>query len=154
MMLTSILNMILRRSSRAAKTGQEFLETLKSDAAEGFLQLLLNLMGLVFCLDKEFRRNIDGFAGRYLFCSRDGQISVAAIFNNSRLTVKEARIDDTDVTVMFRNSKALMEYLLSPKPDILGSLLRQDVVVDGNLNYLYKFAYLAKHLQLKVSGQV
>ena len=153
-MLTSLLNFILRRSSRAAKKGQALLETLKSEAAEEFLQILLHLMGLVFWLDKEFRRNIDGFTGRYLFCSRDGQISVAAIFKKSRLKVKEARIDKTDVTVMFRNSKALMEYLLSPKPDILGSLLRQDVVVDGNLNYLYKFAYMAKHLQLRVSGQI
>jgi hypothetical protein len=48
----------------------------------------------------------------------------------------------------------LMGFLLSPKPDILGSMLRQDISIDGNLNYLYKFAYMAKHLQLKVTGKL
>ena len=30
-----------------------------------------------------------------------------------------------------RNARALLNYLLSPKPDIIGSLLKQDVVLDG-----------------------
>ncbi len=30
---------------------------------------------------------------------------------------------------------------------ILDSLLKQDVIITGNLNYLFKFAYMAKHLQ-------
>ena len=47
-----------------------------------------------------------------------------------------------------------MNYLLSPKPDILGSVLRQDVMVSGNLNYLYKFAYMAKRLQLMATGKI
>ncbi len=62
-------------------------------------------------------------------------------------------IDNTNVTVTFRNDKALMNYILSPKPDILGSILRQDVTIDGNFNYLYKFAYMAKRLQLMATGR-
>jgi hypothetical protein len=31
-------------------------------------------------------------------------------------------------------------------------MLRQDVAVDGNLNYLYKFAFMAKRLQLMATG--
>ena len=33
-----------------------------------------------------------------------------------------------------------------------GIYLNKSVVVDGNLHYLYKFAYMAKHLQLRISG--
>ena len=109
-------------------------------------------MSLVFFLNKDFKRNIENFNGRYLFKSRDNKITVAAVFRDNRMKVYEKAIDRTNITVTFRNSKALMDYLLSPKPDILGSILRQDVTIDGNLNYLYKFAYMAKHLQLMVTG--
>jgi hypothetical protein len=69
------------------------------------------------------------------------------------MTVKDSVVDDPHVTINFRNPKALREYILSSKPDILGALLRQDVVPDGNLNYLYKFAFMAKRLQLMATGR-
>ncbi len=148
-MWQTLLNKILLRGQRAESAAKQFLESLKSEAAEGFLELLLKLMSLVFYIDPGFRRNIENFQGRYLFRSQDRGITVAAVFQDSRLKVSQEEIKDTNVTVIFRNGKALMNFLLSPKPDILGSLLRQDLSIDGNLNYLYKFAYMAKHLQLK-----
>jgi ubiquinone biosynthesis protein UbiJ len=153
-MWDNLLNMILMRSRRAQKAAQDFMEALQSEKAEKFLEVLLKLMGLVFYLDKDFRRNIRDFDGRYLFRSQDRQITVAAVFKDNRLKVTEEEIGDTHMTVIFRNAKALMGFLLSPKPDILGSMLRQDISIDGNLNYLYKFAYMAKHLQLKVTGKL
>jgi hypothetical protein len=151
-MWENLLNFILMRSRRAAKAAEKFVQVLASEGAEEFLKVLLKLMGLVLLLDKDFRRNIQNFNGRYLFRSRDRQITVAAVFKDNRLKVSEKEIGDTHMTVVFRNAGALMDFLLSPKPDILGSMLRQDVTIDGNLNYLYKFAYMAKHLQLKVTG--
>lgn len=151
-MWDKFLNMILMRSRRAQSAARKFIETLQSEKAEGFLEVLLKLMGLVFYLDKDFQRNIRDFNGRYLFRSQDRQITVAAVFKDNRLKVTEEEIGDTHMTVIFRNAKTLMGFLLSPKPDILGSMLRQDITIDGNLNYLYKFAYMAKHLQLKVTG--
>jgi hypothetical protein len=151
-MWEKFLNFILMRSRRAGKAAEKFIQVLASEGAEEFLEVLLKLMGLVLRLDKDFRRNIQNFNGRYLFRSRDRQITVAAVFKDSRLKVSEEAIGDTHMTVVFRNAKALMGFLLSPKPDILGAMLRQDVTIDGNLNYLYKFAYMAKHLQLKVTG--
>lgn len=47
-----------------------------------------------------------------------------------------------------------MDFLLTPRPDIIGAVLRQDVCVDGNLNYLYKFAFMARRLQLKATGGI
>lgn len=147
-----IKDFILLRALRAKRFEKKFLTSLESEFAEEFLQLLLKLMGLVFFLDKDFRKNIKGFNGKYFFKSRDNSITMAAVFKKNKLKVREKSIDDANITVTFRNAKALMNYLLSPKPDILGSMLRQDVVIDGNLNYLYKFAYMAKHLQLMVTG--
>jgi hypothetical protein len=151
-MWQALINLILMRGSRARKAAQRFMQALESETAETFLEVLLKLMGLVFFLDRDFRRNIQDFNARYLFCSQDRQITVAAVFKNRRLKVREEWIDNTHITVCFRDAKALMGLLLTPKPDILGSMLRQDITLDGNLNYLYKFAYMAKHLQLKVTG--
>ena len=153
-MLENISNFILLRSFRANRVQKQFINCIESEFAEEFLELLLKLMSLFFFLNKDFRKNIKHFNGRYLFQSKHDRITVAAIFKNNKLKVSEKKIDNTNVTVTFRNAKALMNYLLSPKPDILGSILRQDVTIDGNFNYLYKFAYMAKHLHLIVTGKV
>ncbi len=133
---------------------KKFTDSLASEFAEDFLLLLLNLMSAVFLFDPNFRRNIEHFQGRYQFKSKDGLITVAALFGNNRLKVREEEIPDPDITVYFKDGKALMAYLLTPKPDILGSILRQEVSLDGNLNYLYKFAFMAKRLQLMATGAI
>lgn len=131
---------------------EKFGDCLTSEFAEEFLKLLLGLMSVVFVFDQGFRKNIEGFKGRYQFKSTDGCITVAALFDKGVLDVREEEIPDPDITVNFKNGKALMGYLLTPKPDILGSMLRQEVSLNGNLNYLYKFAFMAKRLQLMATG--
>ncbi|NOZ24734.1 MAG: hypothetical protein GXO94_01380 [Nitrospirae bacterium] len=153
-MFDKILDWLTLRPLRMKRLRKRFLKCLESEAAEEFLEMLLKFMSLAFLLDRDFRRNIEGFNGRYLFKSRDNSITVAVIFEDGRMKVHEKVLEDTNVTVVFRNGKALMGYLLSPKPDILGSLLRQDVTFNGNLNYVYKFAYMAKRLQLMATGEV
>ena len=133
---------------------KEIFESFDSEVTEEFLELLLNAMRISFIFNEDFRNNIEGFEGRYLFKSRDGKITVAAIFKNGKMHVKENEIGDTDITVSFKNAKALRAFIFSPKPDILGSILRQDVLVDGNFNYMYKFAFMAKRLQLLMTGQL
>ncbi len=133
---------------------KNFSDCLTSEFAEDFLQLLLGLMSVVFMIDKDFRKNIEGFNGRYQFKSKDGNITVAALFEDGRLEVREDEIPNPDITVLFKDGKALMGYLLTPKPDILGSMLRQEVSIDGNLNYLYRFAFMAKRLQLMAAGAI
>ena len=153
-MLEKALNFILLRNTRAKRAADKFIESIGSELAEGFLDLLLRLMSLVFMVNKKFRRNIEDFNGRYLFMSKDKRITRAAIFQNGKMKVIKNETDRPNVTIIFRNGKILMNFLLSPKPDILGSMLRQDVSINGNLNYLYKFAYMAKRLQLMATGKV
>jgi hypothetical protein len=126
----------------------------ESKLVDGFLELLLDMMRLAFLFDGRFRRNIEGFQGRYLFRSKDGTIAAGAIFSHGRMTVSREAIENPNVTITFRDEKSLMGFILAPKPDILGAMLRQDVVLEGNLNYLYKFAYMAKRLQLMATCQV
>lgn len=133
---------------------KKFIGSMESEFAEDFLKILLELMGVVLFVDSDYRKNIMGFKGRYQFRSSDDAITVAAVFDNDALDVSEEVIEKPNISITFKNGKALMNYLLSPKPDVLGSMLRQEVRLEGNLNYLYRFAYLAKRLQLMATGAV
>ncbi len=130
-----------------------FLTCMESRAADDFLEILLELMGLAFLVLPHYRKNIENFDGRYQFLSRDGHVRTGARFRDSRLERRET-VSDPHITILFKNGRALMDFLLTPKPDILGAMLRQEVTLDGNLNYLYKFAYMARRLQLLAMGRV
>ena len=137
--------------NRLSQLWQNFLQSLETEAAEEFLELLLNAMRLMFAINRDYRDNIRKFTGRYQFNSKDRRMTIAAVFNNGRMSVKEKIIENPDITVTFRDGRTLFNFLLSPKQDILGSMLRQDVQTDGNLNYLYRFGFLAKRLQLMMT---
>ncbi|BCS97261.1 hypothetical protein DSLASN_28930 [Desulfoluna limicola] len=122
---------------------------INSLAMDLFLETLLRLMRFVFILDRGFRRNIEGFDGRYAFMSRDGNIAASAIFEDNRMRVKNKVVDQADITVVFKDGKALRHFLFSEHPDIIAAILDNEISYTGNLNYLAKFAYMAKHLQLR-----
>ena len=154
-MANDLLGKLLSGNKEIQGIMEKWLQSMESESAEGFLDLLLKFMGFVFLIDfRGFRRNIEGFKGRYLFRSADDSITVSAVFDKDQMKVSKRVIKNTDIIITFRNGKALMDYLLSPKPDILGSMLRQDVTLNGNLNYLYKFAFMAKRLQLMATGAI
>ena len=126
---------------------------ISSGFAGDFLAVLLEVMRLAFCFDPDYKKNIEGFEGRYQFRSLDKAILVSATFSAGQMHVEEGVIPDPHMTVIFRDGKALMNFLMSGNPDILGSMLRQEVTTEGNLNYLYKFAYMARRLQLMAEGR-
>jgi len=130
------------------KLWENFRNCFESETAEEFLQILLTLMQIMFVFNHEYRRNIKNFNGRYQFASTDGQVTMAAVFKNGRMKVMEKVIDNPHITITFRDGKTLLNFIISPRQDILGSMLRHDVRTDGNLNYLNKFGFMAKQLQL------
>lgn len=141
-----MLDLITQQAQK--KLWEKFQNSFTSEVAEEFLQTLLTLMQIVFVVNHEYRRNIKNFEGRYQFCSKDGEVTIAAVFHNNRMDVMEKKIDKADITITFRDGKTLLNFIISPRQDILGSMLRHDVVTEGNLNYLYKFGFMAKQLQL------
>ena len=121
---------------------KQLLGTLTDD----FLELLLNGMDLTFYLSKGFRKNIKDFDGRYLFRTADKTVESSATFKDGDMKVHDKAIEDWDIRVTFKDSKALLSYLFSRDQDILNSLLKNEVAVDGNLNHIYKFGFLARDL--------
>ncbi len=123
-------------------------DCIKTKVAEDFLQTLLTVMACIFAFDMDYRKNIKNFEGRYQFNDVEGDLTVAAVFKDGYMRVYDKTIPDPHITVTFRNGGALLNFLFSPEQDILGAMLRHDVQTNGNLNYLYRFGFLAKQLQL------
>ena len=136
------------------KAGEKFLNTLEDEAAETLLEKLLLFMKLKFMFDPSYRRNIENFKGRYQFKSRDNKITVLVELDNGKMDIKETLSEDVDVTVIFKDGRSLMNFLLSQNRDVLRGLLNNEINVNGNLNYIYKFAFMANHLQLELTGNL
>ncbi len=111
-----------------------------------FLELLLKGMDIAFCLSKGYRKNIKNFNGRYLFRTANNVVVAAATFKNGNMDVHRDTIENWDVAITFKDTKALKDFIFSKNQDILESLLKNEVEVDGNLNYIYKFGFLARDL--------
>ena len=136
------------------KAGEKFLKSLEDETAEKFLEILLLFMRLKFMFAPSYRKNIENFKGRYQFRSRDGGITVLVELDNGKMDIKETLSEDVDVTVIFKDGRSLMNFLLSQNRDVLRGLLNNEINVNGNLNYIYKFAFMANHLQLELTGNL
>jgi hypothetical protein len=156
--LDDLNDLLLRPLDQALQEqGDQLLGSLESETAETFLEILLGFMQVKFVFDRRFRKNIevDNFRGSYKFRTRDPNgVKVLVEFANGRMRIREDIDAAATVTVTFENGKALRKFLLSPKPDILECLLRNEVVTSGNLNYLNKFAFMANHLVLEATGNL
>jgi len=116
----------------------ELTKEIGGDLTDGFLHILLESMNFYFDAPligdlnkdiKEFRQNIDGFEGRYLFVSEDGAICEAATFKDNRMKVEKEvdpgdhLIENWDIIVKFKDARALRNYLFSEDQDILNLIL-------------------------------
>jgi hypothetical protein len=119
---------------------------IKGVATDKFLELLLAGMDLAFALSRSYRENIAGFKANYLFSTADGRVNASALFIRGNMKVKTRAIADWDVRIEFKNAEALRRFLFSKDQDILNSLLANEVEVQGNLNLVYKFGFMARDL--------
>lgn len=121
---------------------------IEGKVTDSFLELLLEGMSLIFFFDKNFRRNIKGFNAKYQFKDRNGGIEAGAEFFEGRMEVDKGEMPNPDVAVEFKDAQALRDFLFSGNPDILDFVLNNRLKYEGNLNYILKFGYMARHLQL------
>jgi hypothetical protein len=124
---------------------------LEDEITDTFLELLLCVMSLLFKIDKNFRKNIEGFSAVYVFRNITGTLAASAIISNDRMKVKRKEVPGAAATVIFDRGKSLCDLLFSNDPNIFDFMLENRLTYSGNLNYLLKFAFLAKHLKLKLS---
>jgi len=121
-------------------------------ATDKMIELLLKGMDLFFFVtwDDEFRRHLKNFDGRYYFKTATETVKVSATFSNGDMQVHEDAIDDWDVRVTFQNGEALRKYIFSEKQDIFESISENAVEVDGNINHIFKFGFIAQDLMRRL----
>ena len=81
-----------------------------------------------------------------MFRTADGAVAAGAHFGNGRMQVWHEEDNAYDVAITFQNPAALRRFLFSRDQDILASILANEVTVDGNLNHIYKFGFMARDL--------
>lgn len=123
---------------------------LSGEITDKFVEALLYGMKVSFDLSVGYRLNIENFHGRYVFKSADGLINAAAAFDQGDMKVYDSVLENWDVRITFKDVPALRRFLLSRDQDTLNSILANDVEVEGNLNYIYKFTYMARELLLRL----
>jgi hypothetical protein len=135
---------LLEKISKPLKA--QFCDKLTDD----FLQFLLEVMEAAFILSPGYRENIQDFQGTLVFGTADQGVAVTAVFDKGRMKVDKHAVVPSNVRVTFTDAKALWSYLLSEGQDVLNSVLENTVEVEGNLNYLYRFGFLARDLTRRI----
>lgn len=122
------------------------IASLPGGIADCSLEMMLDFMKLAFTLVSGYDENIKGFDGVYVFGSKDGTIQASAIFRDGTMRKLDDALDAWDIKIMFKDARSFWKLIFSGGNDVLGAILENDVEVYGNLNYLYKFGFMAKDL--------
>jgi len=144
-----LLSRLLPHHLRLRLMGREIehlRRALQGEEVDKFLEVLLGAMSLAFLLLRGFRGNLAGFSGTYLFRTADGAVTTGARFARGRMQVLRQDVSPYDVAVTFKDPAGLRRFLFSRDQDILASILANDVAVDGNLNFIFKFGFMARDL--------
>lgn len=127
------------------------VERIRLEATDDLLDLLLFAMEICFILDRSYREtNLNGFTGTYVFTAAGGPIGGTARFENGRMHASAEPSSDYTVRVRFKTPVALRNFLFADSPDVLDALLEDQVELDGNLNYIYKFGFMVKDLERRL----
>lgn len=129
----------------------DFMRKLRNElagaATDKFLEALLAGMDVSFSLSPGYRKSIEGFTGSYVFETAEGLVAAACTFKDGEMEVHTQPVPEYNVRIVFKNPKALRDFLLSEDQEILSSVLRNEVEIEGNINYIYKFGFMAKDLK-------
>jgi hypothetical protein len=132
----------------------ELIGGLSGAIADWTLDNLLTVMSLAFKVSPYFPKlhgydaNIEYFNAFYAFATEKGAVRSAAIFKDGEMLVdRDPELDQWDIRVNFKNVDALWKLIFSGGTDIVESVLANDVQVYGNLNYLFKFGFMARDLK-------
>lgn len=129
-----------------ARIARPLREQLLDDVTDEFLEILLHAMSLAFAISGDYRANIKDFTGTLVFRTRVGDVGATVVFKDGHMEVHDDASTNYDCCIAFADARALWSSLLAENQDILDSVVSNTVDADGNLNYLYRFGYLAREL--------
>lgn len=108
-------------------------------------------MDVWFCLDAAYRdAHLAAFTARYVFATDQGDVGATARFSDGNMQVSTRAEADYSVRIRFRDAAALRRFLFAASPDVLEALLANEIELDGNVNYVYKFGFMVKDLERRL----
>jgi formate C-acetyltransferase len=111
---------------------------------------LLSVMALMFNKKSSFRtylKSVDGWLDFTIgFQTEDQGVFQAAVFRQGRMSVLNRIPEDADAVLAFRDEQALMEMLRVTPNEVLNLILKNRMVLKGNLTCLQLFNYLVSLL--------
>lgn len=126
-------------------TGQSFKHKGKSLVFNSLSRFLLQLMALLFNRRAKFNAYLKGSDGwinfKIGFQTDSESIRQTAVFCNGKMSVIRKIEEDVDVILRFSDEKALLEMLQVTPNEVLGLILKNRMILDGNLAYLQLFNY-------------
>jgi hypothetical protein len=128
------------------RKAQMLKDQMEGKLTDDFVEVLFFTMEVAFILLASYRRNLRGFRGSIVLRTADQRGATSAVFGKEKMLVKAKAVFSPNVTVTFKDSAALCRFLFSKDQDILASLLANEVELDGNMNYIYKFGFMARDL--------
>jgi len=150
-----LLNPYWRIQRRLAR--KKFVNQVKEEVTEEFLEILLQFLRFCSYLDEYLRQSIGTSKWKIELRSEDKDIRVLAEFENGHVKPRELEpneqvVPPANASVVFKNPEAVKNFLLPPgglqgRRDVLRSYLNNEIRLEGNLNYVYRFGFLATHLQ-------
>jgi hypothetical protein len=137
---------------------KKFANQVKEEVTEEFLKILLQFLRFCSYLDEYLWQSIGTSKWKIELRSEDKDIRVLAEFENGHVKPRELEPDEplippANASVVFKNPEAVKNFLLPPggltgRRDVLRSYLNNEIRLEGNLNYIYRFGFLATHVQL------
>jgi hypothetical protein len=150
-LLRSIPKFSERTGRRVARwSSGKLIKELDGAATDKFLELLLGGMDVAFCLIKDYRENIENFNCCYQFETRDGSVKSGAIFKNGEMKIQGEGIPFPDAKVTFEDPESFWKYILSKDQDLFDLILKNKIEIDGNMNLIFKFCFMAKELKQRL----
>ena len=111
---------------------------------------LLRLMAVLFNKRpslKKFLRNSDGWINFSVgFKTDTGTVEQAIIFHEGRASIKSPIPDSVDVILHFANDNALKEMLQITPNEMLGLIMKNRMIMEGNMTYLQLFNFFVSLL--------
>ncbi len=158
-MLTYLRNILIAALSRVLPGGWSaaifrwwhgrLFDEIDGKATNATLQAMLFAMEWGLRLVPHWRKRIQGFKGTIVFAAKSPAdekrevVQATAVFDGQQMKVLRDEVGSFDVKVAFSDPNALFAFLMSRNHDIVDALLTNSVETTGNLNYVYRFGFLA-----------
>ncbi|RJP88585.1 MAG: formate acetyltransferase [Desulfobacteraceae bacterium] len=114
---------------------------------------LLSLMAVLFNQRPSLNLYLKGTDGWINFTigfqTETGSVCQAAVFKNGKMSVKRGIPENADAILSFQDESALLEMFRTTPNEVLNLILKNRMILDGNLSCLQLFNYLVSLLMGK-----